>query len=114
MGDLHQLPPIQQKPIFCSYGNDIYNLSHPWHEFKMIELVEIMREKDDQPFIELLNRLRVAQHTEADIRSIQSRAIDVNDKNNYPLNELHVWAENIPVMDYNNQQLEEILIPLHM
>ena len=80
----------------------------------MIELVEIMREKDDQPFIELLNRLRVAQHTEADIRSIQSRAIDVNDKNNYPLNELHVWAENIPVMDYNNQQLEEILIPLHM
>ena len=103
VGDLHQLPPIQQKPIFCRYGNDVYNLSHPWHEFKMIELVEIMRQKDDQPFIELLNRVRVAQHTEADIHTIQSRAVDVNDKNNYPFNELHVWAENKPVMDYNNQ-----------
>ena len=103
VGDLYQLPPIQQKPIFCRYANDIYNLSHPWYKFKMIELVEIMRQKDDQPFIELLNRLRVAQHTEADIQIIQSRAVDVNDKNNYPLNELHVWAENKPVMDYNNQ-----------
>ena len=85
MGDLHQLPPIQQKPIFCKFSNDVYNLSHPWHEFKMIALVEIMRQKDDQPFVELLNRLRVAQHTEADIDTIQSRAVDVNDKNNYPL-----------------------------
>ena len=74
----------------------------------MIELVEIMRQKDDQPFVQLLNRLRVAQHTEADIDTIQSRAVDVNDKNNYyPLNELHVWAENKPVMDYNNQRLQE-------
>ena len=84
-------------------------MSHPWHEFKMIELVEIMRQKDDRPFVELLNRLRVAQHTEADIDTIQSRAVDVNDKNNYPLNELHVLAENKPVMDYNNQRLQEIL-----
>ena len=114
VGDLHQLPPIQQKPIFCKYSNDVYNLTHPWHEFKMIELVEIMRQKDDQPFIELLNRFRVAQHTEADIRSIQSREVSVNDRNDYPLNELHVWAENKPVMDYNNQRLQEILMPLHV
>ena len=38
----------------------------------------------------------------------------MNDKNNYPLNELHVWAENKPVMDYNNQRLQETLIPLHV
>ena len=80
----------------------------------MIELVEIMRQKDDQPFIELLNRLRIAQHREIDIHAIQSRAVDVNDKNNYPLNELHVWAENKPVMDYNNQRLQDILMPLHV
>ena len=53
VGDLHQLPPIQQKLIFCSFANDVYSLSHPWHQFNMIELVEIMRQKDDQPFIEL-------------------------------------------------------------
>ena len=76
----------------------------------MIELVEIMRQKDDQPFVELLNRLRVAQHTEADIDTIQSRAVDVNDKSNYPLNELHVWAENKPVIDYNNVNVNVYLI----
>ena len=43
--DLYQLPPIQQKPIFCRYANDVYNLSHPWHKFKMIKLVEIMRQR---------------------------------------------------------------------
>ena len=114
VGDLHQLPPIQQKPIFCKFSKDVHNLSHPWHEFKMIELVDIMRQKDDQPFVELLNRVRIAQHTEADIDTIQSRAVDVNDKKNYHFNELHVWAENKPVMDYNNQRLQEILMPLHI
>ena len=112
VGDLYQLPPIQQKPIFCRYANDIYNLSHPWHKLKMIELVEIMRQKDDQP--ELLNRLRGAQHREVDIHNIQSREVDVNDNNNYPLNELPVWAENKPVMDYKNQRLQDILMPLHV
>ena len=85
-------------------------VNHP----ESLKLVEIMRQKEDQSFIELLNRLRVAQHTEADIHTIQFRAVDVNEKNNYPLNELHVWAENKPVMDYNNQRLEEILKPLHV
>ena len=91
----------KQKPIFCRYSNDVYNLSHTWHEFKMIELVEIMRQKDDQPFIELLNRLRVAQRTEAYIRTIPSRAVDVNDKNNYPLNELFPERLNIPISPSN-------------
>ncbi|KAL9977715.1 hypothetical protein ACROYT_G015152 [Oculina patagonica] len=114
VGDLLQLPPIKQKPIFCPYTNDIYNLSHPWHEFKMVELDEIMRQKDDQPFIELLNRFRLAKHTQADICTIQSRAVDLNDKNSYPANELHVWAENNPATQYNNQRLKEILMPLHL
>ena len=30
------------------------------------------------------------------------------------LNELHVWTENKPVMDYNNERLQEILMPLHV
>ena len=58
LGDLYQLPPIQRKPVFEDYKNDALNLYHPWHVFKMIELTEIMRQKDDQPFIEQLNRFR--------------------------------------------------------
>ena len=37
----------------------------------MIELTEIMRQKDDQPFTELLNRIRTGTQTEADIQCIQ-------------------------------------------
>lgn len=114
VGDLYQLPLIQQKPIFCRYSNETYNLWHPWHVFKMVELDQIMRQKDDQTFIQLLNRLRVTQHTEADICTIQSRSVDLNDKNNYPVNELHVWAENKPVMEFNNQRLQGIAMPLHV
>ena len=66
VGDLCQLPPIRKRFIFDAYKNDIYNLWHPWKVFKMIELVQIMRQKDDQSFIELLNRIRTATQTEHD------------------------------------------------
>lgn len=42
------LPPIQRKSVFEDYKYDALNLYHPWHVFKMIELTEIMRQKDDQ------------------------------------------------------------------
>ena len=49
-------------------------ICHPWTLFKMIELTEIIRQKDDQPFTELLNRFRTASQTEEDIKVIQSKA----------------------------------------
>lgn len=59
VGDLYQLPPIRRKLVF-----------HPWQVFTMIELTEIMRQKDDQPFTELLNRIRTGTHTEEDVKCI--------------------------------------------
>ena len=71
VGDLYQLPPIRRRAVFENYKNDTYNLCHPWNAFKMIELTEIMRQKDDKPFTELLNRFRTGSQTEADIQCIQ-------------------------------------------
>ena len=56
----------------------------------MIELTEIMRQKDDQPFAELLNRFRTASQTEEDIKCIQSRAIADPSENSYPSDALHI------------------------
>ena len=54
VGDLqYQLPPIRKKHVFESYKNDGYNLCHPWHVFKMIELIETVRQKDDKEFAAL-------------------------------------------------------------
>ena len=46
-GDLYQLPFIRKKPMFENYKNDGYNLCHPRHIFKMIQLIETMGQKDD-------------------------------------------------------------------
>ena len=93
--------------IFETYKNDIYNLYHPWKVFKMIELNEIMRQKDDQAFTELLNRIRIAKQTEDDINVIQERSIAPIDPS-YPTDALHIWAENAPVDDYNKKKLDEL------
>ena len=77
----------------------------------MIELTEIMRQKDDQPFTELLNRIRTGSHTEEDIKCINSRSVSPSD-DNYPSDALHIWAENNPVSEHNSKQLDQISAPL--
>ena len=66
-----------------------------------------MRQKDDQPFTELLNRIRTGTQTEADIQRIQSRSNSPSDSN-YPHDALHIWAENQPVNQYNVTRLNQI------
>ena len=63
----------------------------------MAELTQIMRQKDDLAFTQLLNRVRTASHTDDDIRCIQSRTITPGDEN-YPSDALHIFAENAPVV----------------
>ena len=101
------MPPIRRRAVFENYKNDTFNLCHPWNAFKMIELTEIMRQKDDQPFTELLNRFRTGTQTEADIQCIQSRSITYSDSN-YPHDALHIWAENKPVDECNATRLNQI------
>ena len=111
VGDLYQLPPIKKKAIFDDYKMETHNLCHPWRVFKMFELTDIMRQKNDKAFTELLNRIRTASHTEDDIKVIQSRCITPSDPN-YPSDALHIWAKNTPVNEYNQRKLESIQAPL--
>ena len=48
-----------------------------------------MRQKDDQQFTELLNRLRTSSQTDEDIKFINSRYISPSAEN-YPLDALHI------------------------
>ena len=60
VGDLFQLKPVFDKWIFENSQMG-YNVlaSNIWTEyFTLFELTEIMRQKDDKEFAELLNRLR--------------------------------------------------------
>uniref|UniRef100_A0AAR2LYA6 ATP-dependent DNA helicase n=1 Tax=Pygocentrus nattereri TaxID=42514 RepID=A0AAR2LYA6_PYGNA len=62
VGDFHQLPPLGKAKPLCVYEHHVLDF---WRDnFKMITLTDIMRQKDDLAFAELLNRLRVKQKHE--------------------------------------------------
>ncbi len=108
VGDLFQLPPVCQTPVFSvvrdSYAK-LYNSGSLWiDEFKMIELDEIMRQKGDSEFCELLCRVRTATHTDDDIVVLKSREIDP-DMLDYPL---HVYRLNADVDVRNSYMLDNL------
>ena len=77
VGDLYQLQPVMQSYIFmdilAEYGALATNL---WKEyFTIFELTEIMRQKNDGQWKEVLSRIRVGNHTSADIQLIMTRQI---------------------------------------
>lgn len=77
----------------------------------MIELTEIMQQKDDQHFTEPLNRFRTGSQTDKDVNCINSRLIFPS-ADNYSVDALHIWSENDPVNEYNNKRLEQLSLPL--
>ncbi len=82
-GDLYQLSPIMDDWVFEPLGKEPKNKKaklqsadalapNVWMEnFTCFELTQVMRQKDDQPFCELLNRLREGNHTRRDIKTIK-------------------------------------------
>ena len=74
VGDLYQLKPVMGKFVFEDYRNNYGPLAtNLWTEhFKIYELTEIMRQKDDKKFVQLLNRLRIGAHTKNDIKILKS------------------------------------------
>ena len=110
VGDLYQLPPCNERSVFSDYKEELLNLCHPWKEFTMIQLTEIMKQKDDKEFVELLNRLRIGTCLDADLEMLKSRIISLDDPS-YPREALHVFAENALVDNHNEQMLEKIDAP---
>ena len=76
-GDLHQLQPVKDGWIFenmdDAYGPLATNLFKDY--FTLFELHEIMRQKDDIQFAEMLNRLRTASQSEDDISILKTRVM---------------------------------------
>jgi hypothetical protein len=107
LGDLQQLPPVCEPPIFKQPRNDYYALADLWNSnFSIFELTEIMRQKGDCQFAEILSRVRVGLHTESDISVLQSRAICTD--NDETINYTHLFATNREVDSFNDDCLDTI------
>ncbi|XP_039896714.1 uncharacterized protein LOC120739111 isoform X6 [Simochromis diagramma] len=101
VGDFYQLPPLGKAKPLCVYEDNVLDL---WKDyFHMVNLTEIMRQKDDHSFAEVLNRIRVKQKTdslEADDKALLTQAI--HDIKDCPSNVLHIYATNKEVDKHNS------------
>ena len=73
----------------------------------MFELDEVMRQRGDDRFTQLLCRVRVNECTEEDIDVLRLRVIKQDDPN-YPIHALHVYRVNKDVDTRNKVMLNSI------
>ena len=114
VGDFYQLPPVTPPTPLCYPHKEI--LKDLWnHLFEIFELTEIMRQKDDAVFAEMLNRLRVRKQDEplekADEKLLESRV--VNDNLRAPDDALHLFYMNDHVDKHNDRKLKSLPTPEH-
>ncbi|TDG95953.1 hypothetical protein EPR50_G00242030 [Perca flavescens] len=104
VGDFFQLPPVRQSKPLCVYDPCEIDL---WREhFQMITLTEIMRQKDDVAFAEMLNRIRVKEKSEElsePDRALLSQAVTQPEL--CPTDVLHIFATNKQVDSHNSAML---------
>ena len=78
-----------------------------WRGFKIAELTEVRRQQGDSDFISLLNKIRVGAVVNEVEKLLKSRFVAKNDLF-CPKHAVHMFAENCPVIDYNELMLNEI------
>ncbi|KAJ8025727.1 ATP-dependent DNA helicase PIF1 [Holothuria leucospilota] len=102
VGDLFQLKPVQDGWIFNDLNTDYGPLAtNLWKElFTAFELTEIMRQKDDQRFAEMLNRLREGKQTEEDLMCLKTREVPPE---SIPSHATHLFQTNAKVNAHNEK-----------
>ena len=119
VGDFYQLKPVGDRLVFLDLKEGAKALApNSWKDhFKIYELVDIMRQKDDLKFAQLLNRLRLNVLTEEDKDDLRKRVVDRN-SSEYPRDAVHLFAEKEGMYKHNEKIMngidgEEVDIPCH-
>ena len=74
----------------------------------MIELDEIMRQRGDTEFAQLLCRVRTAECTPQDFEILKSREVTDSSSTMYPHDALHVYKTNAAVSCTNHLMLDRL------
>jgi hypothetical protein len=110
VGDLNQLPPVMDSPIFkmsnSNEMNALFDTNPLWDEFNYYELTQIMRQKDEVRFINCLNNLAVGKLTEEDIKLIKSREVKEDE---VPIEAIRLFSENLNVDLYNELKISKCI-----
>nr|XP_034322337.1 uncharacterized protein LOC117688395 [Crassostrea gigas] len=112
VGDFYQLPPVKQRKDERLYKENMaYPMDYWLDLFKIIELKEIMRQKEDLSFAEVLNSLRVKERDEPLTQEQSTMLQDCIREG--PEDVLHVFSTNEEVNTFNltmlNKSCEDLL-----
>ena len=109
VGDLHQLPPVADRfPFETPRMQDAYaELAGPilWRRFRLIELTEIMRQRDDLLFAQTLQSLARGKLTDEQKSLLQSRLVSLDQ---VPQDALHLFETNQAVSAFNSETLRKM------
>ena len=107
VGDFFQVPPTMQRPL-CLDTNKLTNL---WSLFYIWELQEVVRQKNDLQFVEMLNRFRKRKKEDPvlpeDISLLQEQLIDT-DAENYPFSAIHIFSTNNQLNSHNDLMMKKL------
>lgn len=109
VGDLHQLPPVMDSPVFlpCSISElGILAGTHLWDCFQYFELPRIMRQKDEIELIEALRGLAIGQMAGNHIELFKSRMVS---QNSVPTDAVRLYPRNEDVNNYNIRRLNNMI-----
>jgi exonuclease III len=110
-GDLFQLKPVMDSWIFASGYRTSCELEilgpNLWQDlFSFFELDEIMRQKEDLRFAQLLNRLREGNQSSDDIKLLNDRTIQ--DDNQVTMAMTHLFTRKLEVSNFNRRVFDEM------
>jgi ATP-dependent DNA helicase PIF1 len=98
VGDLYQLPPVEGQYCFQS---SVW----PKCRFEICELTQNMRQKDDEPFMEMLKRLRMGRCSREDLAVLRSLK-----DTRFPegIEPTKLYCKNVDVDRINSDALQKI------
>ena len=111
VGDLYQLPPVGQCPIYmCPQIMHMLNDIAPngWEKMQLHELIQSMRQKG-MKFITCLNKIHTTVPLESSEEDgvLQSHELKLNPNHeNYPHDAMHVYTQNVHCDAWNENRLK--------
>ena len=115
--DLYQLPPVTALSLYNN--SELVTLRYVvidlWQRVKIAELTE-MQQGDDE-MINMLDKVRIGnidEYTENHFKFFKFLNLKFVDKNDplYPVEAIHIFAEDFPVNEHNEEMLNRLSHPL--
>ena len=116
-GDILQLRPVKARYIFEEPKSETFNIAYLldslWDKFDVIVLKHNHRQGEDKEYANVLNRIRVGELADEDIRLLETRVRPVNHPD-IPASALVITCMNKEVNEINNNRLDLIELPEHL